>query len=240
MRWRRRALRMSGLVRSSQRHRKHDGFRALHLFFVNRKVLAGYPCRAACQGYFPAGPSFRIILNCARKSFRSKDAVRIFSSIRRASSSSIAAAAFSTSPTMSPMPRMRPGEAIRVKGLELVELFADAGELDRPLRDLAHRERRAAAGVAVELGEDEAGDAERLVEMRGHADRLLAGRGIGDEQHFLRLEKFPQPLAAPERAPRRFPAGRRCRKSGRCPAVPRPTRARLWPSVARPSRPAAA
>ncbi len=30
--------------------------------------------------------------------------------------------------------------------------------------------------------------------MRGDADRLLAGRRIGHEQHLARLEKFLQPL----------------------------------------------
>ena len=63
-----------------------------------------------------------------------------------------------------------------------------------PLRDLAHGERRAAARIAVELREHDPGDVERLVEMRRHAHRLLAGRGIGHEQHLLRLKEIAQPL----------------------------------------------
>ena len=35
---------------------------------------------------------------------------------------------------------------------------------------------------------------ERLVKMRRHAHRLLAGGGVGHEQHFLRLQKFAQTL----------------------------------------------
>ena len=50
------------------------------------------------------------------------------------------------------------GEALRHKGFELIELFAGAGELDRPLGDFAHRQRRAASRVAVELGQNDAGD----------------------------------------------------------------------------------
>ncbi len=38
-----------------------------------------------------------------------------------------------------------------------VQLFAGAGKLDRLARHRAHRERRAAAGIAVELGQDYAG-----------------------------------------------------------------------------------
>ena len=61
--------------------------------------------------------------------------------------------------------------------LEVVELFAGAGELDRLAGDFAEAERRAAARIAVELGQDRAGDAQCLVKMRGDADRLLPGGG---------------------------------------------------------------
>ncbi len=71
------------------------------------------------------------------------------------------------------------GEPIGVKRLELVELFADAGKFDRALGHFAHGKRRAAAGVAIELGEHQAGESEGLVKMGGHAHRLLAGGGIG-------------------------------------------------------------
>ena len=56
-----------------------------------------------------------------------------------------------------------------VERLELVELFALADELDRHARDLPHRQRRAAAGIAVELGHDHAVEFERLVEGAGEA-----------------------------------------------------------------------
>ena len=89
------------------------------------------PIPGSMPRIFSSGPSFRIILNCARKSFRSKVAFRIFSSIRRASSSSMAAAAFSTSDDDIAHAEDAPRQPVRVKRLELVELFADARELDR-------------------------------------------------------------------------------------------------------------
>jgi hypothetical protein len=48
----------------------------------------------------------------------------------------------------------------------------------------------AAAGVTVQFRRHDAGDAECFVEMRRDADRLLAGRGIGDKQHFLWLKEL--------------------------------------------------
>ena len=48
--------------------------------------------------------------------------------------------------------------------LQRVDLLADADQLDRLAGDGAHRERRAAAAVAVDAGQHDAGDAEALVE----------------------------------------------------------------------------
>ena len=64
----------------------------------------------------------------------------------------------------SPMPRMRLGHAVGVERLELVELLAGTGEEDRLADDFLHRQRGAAARVAVDLGEDHAVEPDRLVE----------------------------------------------------------------------------
>ena len=80
------------------------------------------------------------------------------------------------------------GEAVGVELFEGVGSFADAEELDRGAGDGADRERRAAAGVAVHLGEDDAGDADGVVEGGGGVDGVLAGHRVGDEQDFGRLE----------------------------------------------------
>ena len=51
-------------------------------------------------------------------------------------------------------------DAIGMERLEGVRLFAHADELDGLAGDVANRERRAAAGVAVHLGQDHAGEPE--------------------------------------------------------------------------------
>ena len=139
---------------------------------------------------FSSGPSFRIILNWARKSLKSKEAVRSFLLHPRGFLFVDGLGGFLHQADDVAHPENPARQTIGHERLELIELFADAGELDRALRHFAHRERCAAARVAIEFRQDDAGDAERFVEMRRHADRLLAGRRIGHEQHFLRLEEF--------------------------------------------------
>ena len=107
------------------------------------------------------------------------------------------------------------GDAVGMERLERVELLADADQLDRPAGDRAHRQRRAAARIAVDPGQHDAGDAGALVEGLGDVDRVLAGHGVGDEQRLLRLGRprgSPRPRAS---APRRRGAARRCRGSPR-------------------------
>jgi hypothetical protein len=79
-------------------------------------------------------------------------------------SASIVSAAFSTSETMSPMPRMRPAMRSGMEFLQRVHLFAGADQLDRLAGDRAHGQRRTAAAIAVDAGQHEAGDADALVE----------------------------------------------------------------------------
>ena len=57
------------------------------------------------------------------------------------------------------------GHAGGVKLHELIEFFALARVFDRLASDLAHGERRATAGVAIELRNHDAGDADCFVEM---------------------------------------------------------------------------
>ena len=60
--------------------------------------------------------------------------------------------------------------------LERVHFLADAEQLDRLAGDRAHRERGAAAAVAVDAGQHDAGDADPLVEALGEIDGVLAGQ----------------------------------------------------------------
>ena len=65
--------------------------------------------------------------------------------------------------------------AVGVERLELVELLAGTGEQDRLADDLLHRQRGTTARVAVDLGEDHAVEADRLVE-RGRRRSPLPDR----------------------------------------------------------------
>jgi hypothetical protein len=71
--------------------------------------------------------------------------------------------------------------------LQRVDLFAGADQLDRLAGDGAHRQRGAAAAVAVDAGQHDAGEADALVEGAREIDRVLAGQRVGDQQHFMRI-----------------------------------------------------
>ncbi len=82
------------------------------------------------------------------------------------------------------------GDAVRVERLEPVDLLAHAGEVDRLAGHVLGRQRGPAAGVAVELGHDQAADADALIEGGGDRQRLLAGHGV---DHQDPLARFQQP-----------------------------------------------
>ena len=71
--------------------------------------------------------------------------------------------------------------AVRVEGFDVAQLFARADELDRLAGDRFDRKRRAAARVAVHLGQQHAVDAERLVEGLRDRDRVLTGHCVHHE-----------------------------------------------------------
>ncbi len=64
------------------------------------------------------------------------------------------------SDSTSPMPSMRETNAVGVERLEILEPLAAADERDRHADDRHDRQRRAAARVAVDLGQHDAGDAD--------------------------------------------------------------------------------
>ena len=81
------------------------------------------------------------------------------------------------------------GQPVGVEDLERVGLLARAEELDRDAGDRRDRQRRAAAGVAVDLGQDQAGDRHGVDERLGDGDGLLAGHRVDDEQRLDRLDR---------------------------------------------------
>ncbi len=74
--------------------------------------------------------------------------------------------------------------AFRIEGLDRVELLAGARELDRLAGDKAHRQRRAAARIAIHPGEHHAGQRHLVGEALGDIDRVLPGQAIDHQQHF--------------------------------------------------------
>ncbi len=79
------------------------------------------------------------------------------------------------------------GDARRIELLQRVELLAGADQLDRLAGDRAHGQGRAAATVAVDAGEHDAGQADALIEGARQIDGVLAGEGVGDQQNLVRI-----------------------------------------------------
>ena len=82
---------------------------------------------------------------------------------------------------------MRDGDAVGMEGFQRVQLFAGAQEFDRRAGDAAHGKRRAAAGIAIDAGQDDARQMQPVVEVLGDIDRVLAGEAVGDQQGFVRI-----------------------------------------------------
>ena len=81
------------------------------------------------------------------------------------------------------------GHPVGVEDLEVLHALAGAGEHDRAAGDRGHRQRRATAGVAVELGEHDTGDVDALLEGVGGLDGGLADHRVDDEQHLVGLDR---------------------------------------------------
>ena len=80
------------------------------------------------------------------------------------------------------------GHPVGMEDVEVLELLAGGREQDRHAGDLAHRQRRAAAGVAVELGQHHAGEADALAERLGRGDGVLADHRVEHEDHFVGVD----------------------------------------------------
>ena len=77
------------------------------------------------------------------------------------------------------------GDRAGAEGLDRVELLAGAGKLDRLAGDRAHRQRRAAAGIAVHAGEHNAGERDFIAEILRDVNRVLPGQAVDHQQHFI-------------------------------------------------------
>src|SRR5436309_1026217 len=89
------------------------------------------------------------------------------------------------------------GDALRVERLEGLELLPRADEHDRLARHGAQRERRATAGVALDLREDDPADGQPPREPLGGGHSVLTGHRVGDEEHLAGADGGDEPLELP-------------------------------------------
>jgi len=82
--------------------------------------------------------------------------------------------------------KQRLSKLLGVEGLQVVRLFAEADELDGQAELLLDGDDHAAFAGAVELGHDEAGERDGLVEFARLVQRIHAGAAIEYQQHFVR------------------------------------------------------
>ena len=82
------------------------------------------------------------------------------------------------------------GHTIGMEGLEVGRPLADAGEVDRAPGHPGDRERRAAASVAVQLGQDETGRVDLLHECPGLDHGVLPRHGVARHQDVVGLRRI--------------------------------------------------
>ncbi|CAN4031461.1 Stage 0 sporulation A-like protein, partial [Dysosmobacter welbionis] len=83
---------------------------------------------------------------------------------------------------------------VRMEGLDHIQLLAGTHELDGLAGGGPNRESSAATGVAVQLGQHHAVDAQRLVKGSGGVHRILAGHGIHHQQDLIGMDGSLHPL----------------------------------------------
>ena len=80
------------------------------------------------------------------------------------------------------------GHPVGVEDVEVLELLAGGGEKDWDTGHLADRQRGAAAGVTVELGQHHTGEADALVERLGGGDGVLTDHRVQNEQDLVGVD----------------------------------------------------
>src|SRR5205814_5706540 len=83
-------------------------------------------------------------------------------------------------------------DSLRIKTFEGVVFFAEPDKLYRRAADFADGKRSAAAGIAVQLGQNDSGETETFVKFSGGADGVLTDHGVRDEKNFAGLQFFFQ------------------------------------------------
>ena len=81
------------------------------------------------------------------------------------------------------------GHPVGVEGVEVVDLLAVRREHHLPAGHLRDRQGRATAGVAVELGQHDAVEADAVEERLRRVDRVLADHRVDDEQDLVGVDR---------------------------------------------------
>ena len=163
----------------------------------------------------PMPPICCICASCSRRSPRSNAPLRIFSAARSGLLGIDVGGGLLDQRDDVAHAEDAAGNARGIEIFQRVELFAGADQFDRLAGDGAHRERGAAAAIAVDAREHDAGQADAFVERAREVDRVLAGQRIGDEQHFVRIGGAVSPPRLPPSSLRRAWYGPRYRASPR-------------------------
>ena len=77
------------------------------------------------------------------------------------------------------------GNTIRVKRLNLIQLFAGTQQLDGCAGNSAHTERGATPAVTINPGQGNTTEANTLIKNLSRCDSVLTSHGIGDQQGFF-------------------------------------------------------
>ena len=76
-----------------------------------------------------------------------------------------------------------------MEDLNGVQLLAHADEFDGLAGDGLDRERSAAAGVTVQLGQHHTGDVQRFIKGAGGVHRVLTNHGVYHQQNFVGVDR---------------------------------------------------
>ena len=79
------------------------------------------------------------------------------------------------------------GDALGIKLLKRVHLFAGGDQLDRLAGDGMHRKRCTATAITIHTSEHNAGNADTLIKITRQIDGILTGQAVGNEQDFMRI-----------------------------------------------------
>ncbi len=125
------------------------------------------------------------------------------------------------------------GHALRIKRRQGIGFFTRPEEHDGLAGDLAHRQGRATARIAIGLGQDDAGEIQRRTEGLGRVHGILARHGVDHEQAFGRRDRGIDVAHLLPSSPHPRAGDRRYRRSARQtrPAAPDPAHRPRYPAA---------